>query len=156
MKYHVMDCFVLRQGEGKQINFRGTKMHLKVSENDSEGKYSLIEMTHPPNIGPALHIHPKAPEAYYVLDGNYTIQCGERTFHAKAGEFVFIPKGVPHKYQSGSKGGKALFISPAGLEKYFKEVADILQTGQIAWASEQEIARRCGQEFLDSLKHWGQ
>jgi mannose-6-phosphate isomerase-like protein (cupin superfamily) len=111
MKYHVMECFVLRQGEGKQINFRGTKMHLKVSENDSEGKYSLIEMTHPPNIGPALHIHPKAPEAYYVLDGNYTIQCGERTFHAKAGEFVFIPKGVPHKYQSGSKGGTTLVIS---------------------------------------------
>jgi hypothetical protein len=42
------------------------------------------------------------------------------------------------------------------LEKYFKEVADILQTGQITWALEQEIARRCGQEFLDSLKHWGQ
>ena len=157
MNYNqIMECFALRQGEGEQINFRGTKMYLKVSMNDSEGKYSLIEMTHPSNTGPALHIHPRAPEAYYVLDGDYSIQCDKRTFQAKSGEFVFIPKGVPHKYQSGSKGGKVLVISPAGLEGYFKEVADILQTGQITWKLEQEIARRWGQEFLDSLKHWGQ
>jgi hypothetical protein len=50
-----MECFALGHGEGEQINFRGTKMYLKVSKNDSEGKYSLIEMIHPPNIGPALH-----------------------------------------------------------------------------------------------------
>jgi hypothetical protein len=62
-----MECFALRNGEGKQINFRDTKMYLKVSRNDFEGKYSLIEMTDPPRIGPALHIHPRAPEAYYVL-----------------------------------------------------------------------------------------
>ena len=152
---HIMECFALRQGEGEQINFRGTKMYLKVSMNDSEGKYSLIEMSHPPNIGPALHIHPRASEAYYVLDGDYSIQCDKRTFQAESGEFVFIPKGLPHKYRSGSKGGKVLVVLPAGLERYFKEVANILQTGQITWKLEQEIARRWGQEFLDSLKHWG-
>jgi hypothetical protein len=39
----------------------------------TQGKYSLIEMTHPPSIGPALHIHPKAPVAYCVLRGDYSI-----------------------------------------------------------------------------------
>ena len=47
-------------------------------------------------------------------------------------------------------------ISPAGLEKYFKEVANTLQIGEITWELEQEIARRYGQEFLYNLKHWGQ
>ena len=51
----------LKEGEGIKINIRGTKMTLKVSGKDSEGKYSLIEMMHPPNIGPALHIHSNAP-----------------------------------------------------------------------------------------------
>ena len=39
-------------------------MTVKVSGTDSQNRYSLIEMTHPPNSGPALHVHPKAPEAY--------------------------------------------------------------------------------------------
>ncbi len=147
--------FAIKQGEGEEINFRGTKMLIKVSGVDSEGRYSLIEMIHPPNIGPALHMHPAAPEAYYVLEGEYLIHYDERSYQAKTGDFVFIPKGIPHNYQSGSKGGRVLVISPARLEEYFKIVAETLETGQITWELEQEIARRYGQEFLDNLKHWG-
>jgi mannose-6-phosphate isomerase-like protein (cupin superfamily) len=109
-----------------KINFRGTKMTLKVSGSNSEGKYSLIEIIHPPNTKPALHIHSNAPEAYFVLDGSYSIRCGDREYQAYPGDFVFIPKGIPHNYQSGPRGGKVLVISPAGLEVYFKEVSDIL------------------------------
>lgn len=61
-------------------------MTLKVSGSDSEGKYSLIETIHPPNIGPALHIHSNAPEAYYVLDCSYSIRCGDREFEVNPGD----------------------------------------------------------------------
>jgi len=146
----------LKEGEGIKIDFRGTKLTLKVSGSDSEGRYSLIEMIHPPNTGPALHIHSNAPEAYYVLDGSYFIRCGDREYHAHHGDFVFIPTGIPHNYQSGPQGGKVLVISPAGLEGYFKEVANILlkRGNQIPWNQEVEIAKRYGQEFLERLKHW--
>jgi quercetin dioxygenase-like cupin family protein len=140
--------FSLKDGEGVQIHFRGTKITVKVSKEDSEGKYTMLEMVHQPNLGPALHIHPEAPEAYYILEGEYQIRCGKEVYHAQRGDFVFIPKGIEHKYQSGSSGGKVLVISPAGLEKYFKEVADILNIGPSTWELEQEIARRYGQEFL--------
>ena len=152
----MMDRFILNAKEGKQINFRGTKMFVKVSKNDSEGKYSIIEMSHPPNIGPSLHIHSDAPEAYYIVDGNYLIQHDKNTYSVTVGNFVFIPRGVPHNYRSGSKGGKMLVIMPAGLENYFAEVAEILKVGSITWDVEQKIAHRYGQEFLDRLNHWGQ
>jgi hypothetical protein len=42
------------------------------------------------------------------------------------------------------------------LEKYFREIAETIRIGPITWELEQEIARRYGQEFLESLKHWGQ
>jgi len=48
-----------------------------------------------------------------------------------------------------------LLFPPAGLENYFKEVASILQTSEITWELEQEIANHYGQEFLDNLDHWG-
>ena len=145
----------LKAGEGIHIDFRGTKMTVKVSDEQSEGAYSLIEMIHPPNVGPALHIHPRGAEAFYVLDGQYTIHSGGNTYQAGLGDFVFIPKGVAHNYQSGQNGGKVLVLAPSGLEKYFGEVANALNIGPITWDLEQEIAKRYGQEFLDHLRHWG-
>ena len=47
-------------------------------------------------------------------------------------------------------------LSPAGLERYFTEVSDLLRVGTITWDVEQAIAKQYGQEFLDRLKHWGQ
>ena len=146
----------LKSGEGSQINFRGTKMGVKVSGEQSEGAYTLIEMTRPPDAGPALHVHPRAAEAYYVLEGEYSICYGEKEILAKVGDYVFIPKGAPHNYRSGPQGGKVLVVSPAGLEKYFAQVAGMLKDGQVAWESEQEIAKRYGQGFLACLAHWGQ
>ncbi len=148
--------FVLIEGKGVEISFRRTKMTIKVSSDNSEGRYSLIEMVHPQNIGPALHIHPAAPEAYYILEGDYLIKYSNEVSQVTRGDFVFISKGVPHNYQSGANGGRVLVISPAGLEKYFQEVADKLKHGPITWELEQEIARRYGQQFLEHLKHWGQ
>jgi mannose-6-phosphate isomerase-like protein (cupin superfamily) len=109
----------------------------------------MIEMIHPPNIGPALHIHSNASESYYVLDGSYSIRCDDREYQANPGDFVFIPTGIPHNYQSGPQGGKVLVISPVGLEGYFKDVSDILhsQGKEIPWNKEVEIAKRYGQEF---------
>ncbi len=57
-----MSGFVLGENEGLNINFHDTKMIIKVSEKDSEGRYSLIVMSHQANSGPALHIiqtHPR-------------------------------------------------------------------------------------------------
>jgi mannose-6-phosphate isomerase-like protein (cupin superfamily) len=99
--------YALKDGEGIRIDFRGTKILVKVSGEKSERLYTLLEMTHPPNVGPALHVHPKAPEAYYVLEGEYSVRYGDEAVLAKAGDFVFIPKGTPHNYQSGQKGGKS-------------------------------------------------
>ena len=146
----------LKRGEGQTIDFRGTKMTVKVPGAQVGESYSLIEMVHPPNVGPASHIHPTGAEAFYVLDGAYTIHCGEEVYRAAPGDFVYIPKGVPHLYQSSASGGTVLVLSPAGLECYFTEVSDLLRVGTITWDLEQAIAKQYGQEFLDRLKHWGQ
>ena len=147
--------YALKNGEGIQIDFRGTKMTVKVAGAQTKAGYSLLEMIHPPNIGQALHIHPTGTEAFYVLEGKYDIHCDAHTYQAEAGDFVYIPTGTPHNYQSGSEGGKVLVLSPSGLEQYFAEVANTLNVGPITWEMEQEIAKRYGQEFLDHLQHWG-
>jgi mannose-6-phosphate isomerase-like protein (cupin superfamily) len=106
---------------------------VKVSGKNLEGAYSLFEITHPANVGPALRIHPKASETYYVLNGGYAGKYSDSTTLAQAGDFVFIPKGVPHNYRSDPAGGNVRAILPAGLEEYFKQVADAIKERPITW-----------------------
>jgi quercetin dioxygenase-like cupin family protein len=147
--------YALPRDGGRQILFRGTRMHVKVGHAENAA-YSLIEMVHPPSVGPALHRHPGGDEAFYVLEGEYEIRCGSDTFIGSAGSFVFVPRGAPHGYTVGADGGRVLVVTPAGLERYFAEVADRLGKGPVSVDDEAEIAARYGQEFLDRLRHWGQ
>ncbi len=80
--------YSLEECEGAKIDFRGAKMTLKISGSNSEDRYSLIEMIHP-DTGPALQIHSNAPEAYYILDGSYSIICGDRAYQATL-EILFL------------------------------------------------------------------
>jgi quercetin dioxygenase-like cupin family protein len=156
MERSKLDGYGFEPGAGPAISFRGTKMVLKVSGEQSQGAFSLIEMTHPPNVGPALHVHPTGHEAFYVLEGRYQIRCGEVTYEGIPGSFVFVPKGLAHSYQVGSNGGRVLVLSPAGLENYFAEVSQRLLVETLSVEQEQNIARRYGQEFIDMIGHWGQ
>jgi hypothetical protein len=62
--------FKLKNGEGIATNFHGTKITVKVSGIDSDNRYTLTEMVHPPNTGPALHTHSKALKATIYLKVN--------------------------------------------------------------------------------------
>lgn len=147
--------YALARNGGREILFRGTRMRVKVGHGQGAA-YSLIEMAHAPNVGPALHRHPGGDEAFYILEGEYEIRCEGDTFIGKPESFVFVPRGASHGYTVGPHGGRVLVITPAGLERYFAEVADRLGNGPVSMDDEAEIAARYGQEFLDRLRHWGQ
>lgn len=44
-----------------------------------------------------MHQHDKEDELFYVIAGELYIELKNKTLHLNAGEFVVIPKGVPHK-----------------------------------------------------------
>ena len=52
---------------------------------------------------------------------------GVKTFVAKAGAFVLVPKGTPHTFtRVEQKPAKFLVVySPAGFEKFFDEAVDL-------------------------------
>jgi len=44
-----------------------------------------------------MHKHLSEDELFYVIQGELFIELTDNTLHLKAGEFVIIPKGTPHK-----------------------------------------------------------
>jgi len=74
-------------------------MTVKMSSESTAGHYTIIEMIHPPLVGPALHIHPTHPESL-CFGSEYTFYRGDETIVVKTGDCIAIPPGVPHRYKS--------------------------------------------------------
>ncbi len=129
-------------------------MTVKIRTEEASGHYTVIEMRHPPRVGPALHIHPTHPETFYILEGHYTFFRDKEIVEATSGDCVCIAPGIPHRYQVGSEGGRVIVLSPPTLEKYFRAVSDRLASDGITLEEEKEIASRYGQHFLDMSAHW--
>jgi quercetin dioxygenase-like cupin family protein len=123
-------------------DFHGTKMTIKVLTSETNYLYSIMHFIHPPNVGPALHIHPKGPESFHIIKGDYKFFLRNEIINAKIGDTVIVPNGTPHKFNAGNNGGD------------FYEVSQKLIKGDISWDVESTIAQKYGQIFLENTNHW--
>ena len=119
--------------------FSGDTYTIKASGESTRGSLGSVEATVPPGGGPIAHVHAKADEASYVLNGELEILNGSRTFTAGTGDFIFIPRGTRHRFKNkGVHSVRMLFmLTPGGEESVFK-YGDPAQPGQPppAWGIE--------------------
>src|SRR5215468_7575500 len=110
-------------GEGQAVWFLDNHMTIKATASSTGGAFGLLESFIAPGFSPPLHVHHREDESFYVLEGELTMRCGERTFTAAAGAFVFLPRGVPHTFVvEGDMPARMLtLLTPGGGEGVFIE-----------------------------------
>ena len=124
-------------------------MSVKATKEETDGAFSLLEATEPPDFGPPLHTHHDAAEAFYVLEGEYTIFVDGREFVSPAGSFIFIPAGVPHGFRVGRTASRKLNLyTPAAMVDYFDELRDASRKGIVEPGELSDIATRHAMEVL--------
>jgi quercetin dioxygenase-like cupin family protein len=138
----------------KPFDFHGATFTIKVLTSETNGRYTILDVIHPPNVGPASHMHPKGSEAFYIIEGYYEFILDGQSLNGKPGDVINVPKGTPHRFVVGQKGGHALVISPPELEFYFLKVSELLGKGDVSHITESDIGEQYGQVFLDGTKHW--
>ncbi len=108
----------LEPGEGRPTWFLRNRMTVKATAATTGGAFALLESWIPPGFSPPMHIHHREDEAFYVLEGELTMRCGERTFRAAAGAFVFLPRDVPHTFvvEGDVPARMRTLLSPGGGE----------------------------------------
>ncbi len=118
--------YTLAQGEGDATWFLATLMTVKASGAQTGNAFTLLEWQAPPGFAPPPHIHHAEDEAFYILDGALTVTCGDHTWRAEPGAFVWLPRGIPHRFSvEGSTPLKGLQITtPAGFEQFMAEVGE--------------------------------
>ena len=83
---------------GKKYNPPGEEVFFKMSGDEVEGLFDYFEIRVEYLAGPPLHIHSVRHETFHVIEGELTVKIGDELIEAKAGDFLFIPKGVVHTY----------------------------------------------------------
>jgi quercetin dioxygenase-like cupin family protein len=111
-------------GEGEARWWGDGLAVLKATAVDTGGQMTILEVTEPPNKEAPLHVHHKEDEAFWLLDGSAVFEVGDRTVEARAGDYLFGPRDVPHRYTTGPDGCRMLFIfTPGGFEELLNAVS---------------------------------
>jgi quercetin dioxygenase-like cupin family protein len=101
----------------------GDTYTILLSGNDTDGRYSLIDMFVPPGGGPPPHRH-DFEESFTILEGEIEAIFRGNKSVVRAGETIHIPANAPHSFTNASKGAARLLCicSPAGQEELFVAV----------------------------------
>jgi mannose-6-phosphate isomerase-like protein (cupin superfamily) len=113
----------LGPGEGQTIWFLRNRMTIKATAETTGGAYGLVESQVAPGFSPPLHVHHREDEAFWVLEGELSMRCGDRTFRARPGSFVFLPRDVPHTFvvEGHTPARMLTLLTPGGGEGLFVE-----------------------------------
>lgn len=92
-------CVLVRPGEGAEGK-TGVTYAAGVSASTTGARGICLEIaTLPPGARGRAHLHAEHESAAYVLQGEFVLWFGERLEEklvARAGDFIYIPGGVPH------------------------------------------------------------
>lgn len=120
--------------------FLGTLVRLKLTGEQTGGRFALWEGVFPHGAAPPLHSHPQ-DETFYVLEGDVTVWvvepelaadqgsppgwAGTHARHCGAGAAALAPAGVAHTFRVESDTARMLFVStPAGIDDYIRALAE--------------------------------
>lgn len=100
-----------------------------ISGQQTEGRYTLIDMLIPPGGGPPLHRH-DFEEMFTLLEGEVELIFRDQRLVARAGETINIPANAPHSFKNVSAESARLLClcSLAGQEEFFAQVGQVVPT----------------------------
>ena len=111
-----------------------------IDGNEADERFSLVE--HPMSaraLAAPLHRHTREDEYSFVLDRRMGALLGDEVVEAGPGDLVFKPRNQWHTFwNAGDEPCRILeIISPAGFERFFRELVDL---GGIAEATPEQFA----------------
>jgi hypothetical protein len=121
---------------------------------EGEAIPDFIEHLVPPGAGPPFYLHRTRTEAIYVIQGRFRFRCGANDTPANAGQFLLMPKGLPHLYENvGNTWGRLLLvIIPGGLEPFHRELGEASRDHALGFERLVAITSNYGIAILGS--HW--
>ncbi len=119
---------IVEPGSGRVVPLAGNEVTFKIQGQQTSGAFSSVVYVMRPGMFVPPHLHEKADEVAYVLEGELGAMVAGREFQAGAGSFVVRPRGVAHAlWNVTDRPVKFLDLyTPAGMEAAFEELSKLL------------------------------
>jgi mannose-6-phosphate isomerase-like protein (cupin superfamily) len=115
---------VVGPGQGEIAGAEDAAMMIKISSDETDGRWALLAGSSAPGFESGLHRHAEGAKGFYVIEGTYEFYADGRWLDAGAGDTVFVPAGSVHGFRAGPNGGRGLVIYPGRQERWFAQVAE--------------------------------
>ena len=127
---HKPKLITFHSGEPAEQAHDGGAVRFLVSGEDTQGAWSLVQVTEKPGYHTNVHRHNRTDEAFYILEGVLTVKINDKTADYPAGSYVLIPRGTPHAQGNvGQVPVKFLLtMTPAGFEQSFRDRVELMKT----------------------------
>ena len=118
---------LIRPEEGESVSIGGVDVAFPVSGRATDGAYAILEFRLEPGRLIPPHAHSREMEVSYVLEGEVGVRIGPEELTAKHGCFVVKRPHTTHAWWNATTSSARVLevISPAGFERYFRELAEI-------------------------------
>jgi len=112
------------------IEYDAGRIRFYVNPEDTNGEYSVVELTEMPGYKTAWHQHNTWDESFYVIEGTLTAKIADNQYEFPAGSFILIPRGTPHGQGNfGTVPVRLLLtIAPSGFEQMFVDRIELFKT----------------------------
>jgi quercetin dioxygenase-like cupin family protein len=116
--------------------FYGGGLHAwLVRERESGDGFLLFEDTVDPGKSTPLHVHARADETFYLLDGSMVLHIDGAEHELRTGGVAMVPRGVPHAFQAQAAGARMLCLhTPGGGEDFYRSASEPVVPGEPALA----------------------
>ena len=71
---------------------------------------SVIQERVPPGDRERRHLHSKALQFFYVLEGQAVLEVGGSRLEVRAGQGLEVPPGVPHQFMNESQSAVTFLV----------------------------------------------
>src|SRR3712207_691031 len=128
----------------EHLRWGDAEIVLKATAETTGGAFTVFEEVAP--VDTPLHVHEHEDELFCVLEGEHVFQVGDDEYRVGPGGVVFAPRGVPHAQRRVvPRAGRLLVLTaPAGLENFFRELADAERAGELGPAAYASASRDHG------------
>lgn len=144
---------VLGPADGEVGRLASIGVRFMISSEESGGGFSLVEHPMPPHaLAAPLHRHSREDEYSFVLEGRVGALLGDEVVYGGPGDLIFKPRDQWHTFWNGGEEPARILevISPAGFERFFREVVDLPPTA--GPEDRAAVGARYGLEFdFDSI-----
>ncbi len=122
--YPIKQRFVMHD-QGETFTPKNEISTVKLTAEDTDGRYSLLDETWMPGMSAPPHLHEWHAEVFYIKEGQVEWKVGGETQTLGPGDLLYIPPNTVHSTKVvGDKPLKVVFLfNPGGYEYYWRRQA---------------------------------